>query len=56
MLIAEQRLDLRRTHQLFQEAAHHLVIGEPLAVLGKRGGVPDRIDGAQAHKPTEQQV
>jgi hypothetical protein len=56
VLIAEQRLDLRSTHQLLQELPHHLVIEEPLPVLGERGGMPDRIIRAQAHKPAEQQV
>ena len=54
VLIAEQRLDLRRAHQLLHEAAHDLVIEEPLAVLGKGSGVPDRIVGAQADKPAVQ--
>ena len=56
VLISEQRLGLWGTHQLLQEAPHHMVIEEPLAVLGKRGGVPDRIVGAQPYKPAEQQV
>ena len=56
VLVAEQRLDLGSTHQLLQEAAHHLIIEEPLSVLGKRGGVPDRIFGAQTHKPAVQLV
>lgn len=56
MLIAEQRLDLRRAHQLLQKAAHDLVIEEPLAVLGKGGGVPNLIVGDQTDKPAVQQV
>ena len=56
VLVAEQRLDLRGAHQLLQEAAHDLVIEEPLPVFGERGGMPDRIIRAQTHKPTEQQV
>ena len=48
MLIAEKRRDLWSRHSLFQEAAHDLVIDEPLVVLGKGGGVPDRIVRAQA--------
>ena len=56
MLIAEQRLDLRGAHQLLQKLPHHLVIEEALPVLGERGGVPDRIIRAQAHKPAVKQV
>ena len=56
VLVAEQRLDLRCRHQLLEEAAHDLLIEEPLTVLGERGGVPDRIIRAQTHKPAEQQV
>ena len=56
VLIAEQRLDLRCTHQLLQELPNHLVIEEPLPVLGECGGVPDRIIRAQAHKPAVKQV
>ena len=56
MLIAGQRLDLRRAHQLLRKAANDLVIEQPLTVLGKGGGMPDRNVGAQAHKPAVQQV
>jgi hypothetical protein len=56
VLVVEQWLDLWRSQQLLREAAHHLVIEEPLPVLGECGGVPDRIIRAQAHKPAEQQV
>ncbi len=56
VLIAEQRLDLRGAHQLFQEAPHDVVIEEPLPVFGECGGVPDRIIWAQTHKPAKQQV
>ena len=56
VLIAEQRLDLWSSHQPSQEHPHHLLIEQPLPVLGERGGVPDRIIRAQAHKPTKQQI
>ena len=56
VLIAEQRLHLRGAHQLLQERPHHLVIEQPLAIFGERGGGPDRIIRAQPHKPAEQQV
>ncbi len=56
VLVAEQRLDIWSTHQRLQEAPHHLLIEQPLAVLGECGGVPDRIIRAQPHKPAEQQV
>lgn len=56
MLIAEQRLDLRGSHQLLQEPAHDLLVQQAVAVFGECGGVPDRIVGAQTNKPAEQQV
>lgn len=56
VFIAEQRLDLGSPHQLLQESAHLRVVEESLAVLGERGGVPDRFVRAQDHKPNEQQV
>jgi len=56
VLIAEQRFDFRCAHQLLQEAAHDLLVQQPLPVFGECGGVPDRIIRAQAHKPAEQQV
>ena len=56
VLVAEQRLDLGSSHQLLQELPHHLVIEEPLPVLGECGGMPDRIIRAEPHKPAEQQV
>ena len=56
MLVTEQGLDLRRSHQLLQEQPHDVVIEEPITVFGECGRVPDRIVGAQAHKPAEQQV
>ncbi len=56
VLVAEQRLDLRCAHQLLQEEPHDLLVQQPLPVFGERGGVPDRIIRAEAHKPAEQQV
>ena len=56
VLIAEQRFHLRCRHQLLQKVAHHLLVEQPVAILGERGGVPDRIVRAQTHKPAEQQV
>jgi hypothetical protein len=56
VLVAEQRLDLRGGHQFLQEPAHHLLIEQPLAILGECGGVPDRIIRTEPHKPAEQQV
>ncbi len=56
VFVAEQRLDLRCPHQLLEEAPHDLLIQQPVAVLGERGGVPDRIIRAKAHKPAVQQV
>lgn len=46
VLVTEQRLDLWSRHQLLQEAAHHLVIEQPLAVLGECGlaGIHSSID------------
>ena len=68
MLTAEQRFHMRRPHQLLQDQPHDVVIKEPLPVLVAPprsafrqcrcgcGGMPNRIVGAQAQKPGEQQV
>ncbi len=55
LLIAEQRLDLWSPHQLHQERSHHLVIEQPLTILGERGGTPERNIRAETHKPAKQQ-
>ena len=55
-LIAVQRLDLRRAHQLLQKAAHDLVFEDLLAVFSECVRVPDRIVGAQVNKLPVQQV
>ncbi|MFM1800146.1 MAG: hypothetical protein RLZZ117_2424 [Cyanobacteriota bacterium] len=56
MVVTEQRFDLGSAHQLLQEQPHDVDIEEPVTVFGERGGMPDRIVGAQSHKPAEQQV
>ena len=56
MVVTEQRFDLGSAHQLLQEQPHDVVIEEPVTVFGERGGMPDRIVGAQSDKPAEQQV
>jgi len=56
VLVAEQWFYFWSRHQLLQEALHDLFVEQPLTVFRKRGGVPDRIIRAQAHKPAEQQV
>jgi hypothetical protein len=56
VVVTEERFDLGSTHQLLQEQPHDVVIEQPIAVLGERGRVPDRIIRAEAHKPAEQQV
>jgi hypothetical protein len=56
VLVTEQGFDLGSTHQLLQEQPHDVVIEEPVTVFGERGGMPDRISGAQSDRPAEQQV
>jgi len=56
VVIAEQRFVLGSTHQLLQELSHDVVIEQPITVFGECGRMPDRIVGAEAHKPVEQQV
>ena len=31
-----------------------VVVEEPITILGECGGVPDRVIGAETHKPAEQ--
>ena len=59
VLIAEQGLDLRGTHQLLQEAPHDVVIEEALPVLGvdevgRRPYVVGCQIGSSELKPTNQ--
>jgi hypothetical protein len=56
VLVAEQRFDFRGVQQLLQEAPHDLLVQQSLPVIGERGGVPDRIIRAQAHKPAQHQI
>ena len=56
VLLTQQRLDLRRRQQQFQELGHELLVEKPIAVFGKRGGMPNGIVRIQANEPTEQQV
>ena len=56
MLVTEQGLDLRRSHQLLKEQPHDVVVEEPITVFCECGRVPDHIVGTEAHKPAEQQV
>jgi hypothetical protein len=44
------------SQQLGHELLKHLALSQPLAVLGERGRVPDRVIGRQPNEPAEQQV
>lgn len=55
-LIAEQRLDLRCTHQLIQEPGHHLLIEQSLTVFGELPLMPGRIIKADTYESSKQQV
>jgi hypothetical protein len=40
---AQQRLDLRRSQQEFEELGHEFLVQNPIAVLGECGGMPNRV-------------
>jgi len=68
VVVTEQRFDLRSSLQLLLEQPYDVVSEEPITVLVapprsacglgncECGRMPDRIVGAQAHEPAEQQV
>ena len=43
-------------HHLTEQCTHHVVLNEPVAVLGVGAVVPSRIVHAQAHEPAIEQV
>lgn len=56
MLRAQQRLDLRRRQQEFEEVGHEPLVEQPVLVFGECGRVPAGIVGVENDKPAEQQV
>src|SRR5215469_13441585 len=56
MLIRQQRLYLGVVQQLGHELVEHIATLQPLAVLGKRRGVPDEIVRCQTNEPAIQQI
>ena len=56
VLIGEQPGRLRLVADGLEEAPGHLSVQQPVAVLGERGVIPDRIVHGQPHKPAKEQV
>lgn len=55
MVVAVDRVHHLCPRKLLHEPAHHhLLVQEPVPVLGKGGEVPERIVGAQTDEPAEQ--